>query len=51
MCKRIVALLLLGMTMTLMGCNTIAGMGKDLERGGEKLQDQAYETQREMQRQ
>ena len=23
------------------GCNTIAGAGKDLERGGEKLQEQA----------
>lgn len=23
------------------GCNTIAGVGKDLERGGEKLQEKA----------
>ncbi len=23
------------------GCNTIAGMGKDIERGGEKIQDAA----------
>ncbi len=23
------------------GCNTISGIGKDLERGGEKLQDAA----------
>jgi predicted small secreted protein len=23
------------------GCNTIAGAGKDMERGGEKIQEQA----------
>jgi len=25
----------------LTGCNTVEGMGKDIERGGEKLQNQA----------
>jgi predicted small secreted protein len=25
----------------LTGCNTIEGMGRDIERGGEKLQDKA----------
>jgi len=25
----------------LTGCNTIEGMGRDIERGGEKLQNQA----------
>jgi entericidin B len=25
----------------LAGCNTVAGLGKDVERGGEKLQDAA----------
>jgi predicted small secreted protein len=44
--KRIVALILLGITLA--GCNTMAGMGRDVERGGEKLQDQARETQRNM---
>ena len=44
--KQIVALLLLGITLA--GCNTMAGMGRDVERGGEKLQDQARETQRNM---
>jgi entericidin B len=44
--KRIVALILLGMTLA--GCNTMSGMGRDIERGGEKLQDQARETQRNM---
>jgi predicted small secreted protein len=34
--------------MTLAGCNTIAGAGRDMERGGEKLQNQAHETQRQM---
>jgi entericidin B len=44
--KRIIALVLLGITLA--GCNTMAGMGRDVERGGEKLQDQAHETQRNM---
>ena len=44
--KRIIALILLGITLA--GCNTMAGMGRDVERGGEKLQDQARETQRQM---
>ena len=50
MFKRIVALLLLGMTVTIVGCNTMAGMGRDIERGGEKLQNEARETQYEMRR-
>lgn len=29
----------------LMGCNTIQGAGKDLERGGEKIQDKARNVQ------
>jgi predicted small secreted protein len=44
--KRIVALVLLGMALA--GCNTMSGMGRDIERGGEKLQDQAHETQQDM---
>jgi predicted small secreted protein len=44
--KRIFALLLLGITLA--GCNTMSGVGRDMERGGEKLQDQARETQRKM---
>jgi len=43
---RLIALVLLGITLA--GCNTISGMGRDIERGGEKLQDQAHETQRNM---
>jgi predicted small secreted protein len=32
----------------LAGCNTVKGMGKDLERGGEKVQGAAAETQQKM---
>jgi predicted small secreted protein len=44
--KRIVALILLGITLA--GCNTMSGVGRDIERGGEKLQNEARETQRNM---
>ena len=44
--KRFIALVLLGITLA--GCNTMSGVGRDVERGGEKLQDQAKETQRKM---
>jgi predicted small secreted protein len=30
------------------GCNTVAGAGKDIERGGEKVQDTAKDVQRKM---
>jgi entericidin B len=32
---------LLAVTFILSGCNTISGAGKDMERGGEKIQDKA----------
>ena len=42
MFKRILAaLMLLGMLGTIAGCNTMQGFGKDMERGGEKIQDKA----------
>jgi predicted small secreted protein len=44
--KRIVALIFLGITLA--GCNTMSGVGRDIERGGEKLQNEARETQRNM---
>ena len=47
--KRIFALIFLGITLA--GCNTMAGMGRDIERGGEKLQGEARETQQEMKQQ
>lgn len=30
------------------GCNTIAGVGKDIEAGGEKVQDTAKDVQNKM---
>ena len=48
MVKRILALIALGITLA--GCNTMAGVGRDVERGGEKMQGQAHETQQEMRR-
>lgn len=32
----------------MVGCNTIAGAGKDIERGGEKLHDTAKDVQKKM---
>ena len=46
MIRRIVGLILLGVTLA--GCNTMAGMGRDIERGGQKVHDEARETQRNM---
>lgn len=46
--KKIVALLMLLSFAALYGCNTIEGAGKDLERGGEKLQDSAKDTKEKM---
>ena len=34
---------LAGAFATLTGCNTMAGAGKDIERGGEKIKDEANE--------
>jgi predicted small secreted protein len=52
MIRRILAtLIMLGMFGTLgtiSGCNTIAGAGKDIQSGGEKLHDEATEQQRTM---
>ena len=42
MFKRILAILmLLGTLGTIAGCNTMQGLGQDIERGGEKIQDKA----------
>ena len=43
MSKKILAtLLLLGTLLgTIAGCNTMHGLGQDIERGGEKIQDKA----------
>jgi predicted small secreted protein len=46
MLNRIVGLVLLGITLA--GCNTMAGMGRDIERGGQELQQESREVQRNM---
>ncbi|MCW7536661.1 entericidin A/B family lipoprotein [Aquabacterium sp. A7-Y] len=33
---------------TLGACNTVQGVGEDVERGGEKLQDAAQDTKKKM---
>ena len=49
--KLLTALIMLGLFSTLgaiSGCNTVAGAGKDVERGGEAIQDTAHDVQRKM---
>lgn len=47
MFKRIFAILMmLGMLGALAGCNTMQGLGQDIEKGGENLQNKASEVQR-----
>jgi entericidin B len=41
--KRLIALMLALSYVMLAGCNTIQGAGKDVERGGEKIQKEAVE--------
>ncbi|HWP20653.1 MAG TPA: entericidin A/B family lipoprotein [Burkholderiaceae bacterium] len=40
--------LILASALGLAGCNTVQGMGKDVERGGEKVQDAAERTKQKM---
>ncbi|MFZ3173873.1 MAG: entericidin A/B family lipoprotein [Thiobacillus sp.] len=46
--KTFLALLMSSAFVILAGCNTVAGAGKDLERGGEKVQDTAKDVQQKM---
>ena len=39
--KILATLMLLGMLGAIAGCNTMHGLGEDIERGGEKMQDKA----------
>lgn len=49
MCHKVLAILtLLAMLGTIAGCNTIEGMGKDIERGGEATQDTARDVKNRM---
>jgi entericidin B len=45
--KKLIALLALGCAV-LAGCNTMAGMGKDLQTGGQKLENAADNTKQKM---
>lgn len=47
--KKMFALVsLIVLTMSLAACNTMRGFGKDVERGGERVQDAATGTQNKM---
>ena len=39
--KILSALVVLSMLGTIAGCNTMGGLGQDIERGGEKVQEKA----------
>jgi len=46
---RLIAALAVAMaTVVLTGCNTVAGAGKDLERGGQVIRDTAKDVQKKM---
>ena len=44
----VMAVAVVGPLTAISGCNTVAGAGKDIERGGEKIQGEAREVQRKM---
>lgn len=44
----LVVLTMLGMLGAVAGCNTMAGLGKDVERGGQAVQDTAKDIQKKM---
>jgi entericidin B len=46
--KTLYVFLMSAVFVALAGCNTVAGAGKDLERGGEKVQDTAKDVQDKM---
>lgn len=52
MAKKVLAVLMMlgifGSLSAISGCNTMAGAGKDIERGGQKLHDEAKEVQQKM---
>lgn len=41
MMRRLMLSVLAGCALVLAGCNTVAGLGKDIQKGGQVLQDAA----------
>lgn len=46
--KALAALMLIGIFGSISGCNTVDGMGKDLERAGEATSDTANDVKKKM---
>jgi len=46
--NKLMTILILSAGLALAGCNTIAGAGKDIESGGEAVQDTARDVQKKM---
>jgi len=46
--KKLTALLLLLIAGVTAGCNTMEGLGRDIDRGGEKIQDSARDVRQRM---
>jgi predicted small secreted protein len=46
--KILTVILMVGIWATITACNTMAGAGKDIERGGEAIHDAAKDTQEKM---
>ena len=46
--KLIYALAATATVFALTACNTMTGVGKDVEKGGQKIQEESKETQRKM---
>ncbi|ABF11150.1 entericidin B [Cupriavidus metallidurans] len=46
--RKLYALITLAGMLLIAGCNTISGAGKDIERGGEKVQGAAESTKQKM---
>ncbi len=46
--KRLIMLMVLVSIAGLIGCNTIEGAGKDIQRGGEAVSDTAKDVKRDM---
>lgn len=46
--RTLVFALLVASTVTLLACNTIRGFGRDVEKGGESIQEGATQVQQEI---